>query len=78
MFVSPLHYHDTFMKDIMCLELYMIYIIAMKHICDSKTITLFWLQMFHIKSMYDMHKIMYTYWSLMLCPCYIVLQNLMF
>jgi hypothetical protein len=50
MFVSPLHYLDTFMKDITCLDLHMIYIMAMKHVCDSKNITLFWLKMFQTKS----------------------------
>jgi hypothetical protein len=50
MFVSPLHYLDTFMKDITCLDVHMIYIMAMKHVCDSKNITLFWLQIFQTKS----------------------------
>jgi hypothetical protein len=50
MFVSPLHYLDTFMKDIICLDVHMIYIMAMKHVCDSKNITLFWLQIFQTKS----------------------------
>jgi hypothetical protein len=50
MFVSPLHYPDPFMKDIICLDPHMIYIIAMKHVCDSKNISSFWLQMVPIKS----------------------------
>jgi hypothetical protein len=77
-FVSPLHYLDTFMKDIICSDLYMIYIIAVNMSVIPKISHYFGYRCLILNHVYDMKKIMYTYWSLILCPCYIVLEDLMF